>query len=87
MNNKKIPLRTCIISHERLPKKELIRIVKDNLGNINIDITGKMNGHGVYIKRDNDILDRAIKTKILEKYLETSISNEIYDEIRNIINN
>lgn len=87
MNNKKTPLRTCVVSHEKLPKKELIRIVKDNLNNVYVDKTGKMNGHGAYIKRDNDVLDKAIKNKILERYLEVNIKDEIYDEIRNLINN
>lgn len=87
MKYKKIPLRSCLVTHERLPKNELIRIVKNKDGEVFVDITGKINGHGAYIKRDNDALDKAIKSKILDKYLETSISDEIYDEIRNIINN
>ncbi len=87
MKYKKIPLRSCLISHERLPKSELIRIVKNKDGEVFVDTTGKINGHGAYIKRDNDVLDKAIKSKILDKYLETSISDEIYNEIRNIINN
>ena len=87
MNYKKIPLRSCLISHERLPKSELIRIVKNKDGEVFVDLTGKINGHGAYIKKDNNILDKAIKSKILDKYLETSIQDNIYDEIRNIINN
>lgn len=87
MQKKKIPLRTCIVCHDRLPKMELIRIVKDNSGKVCVDLTGKMNGHGAYIKKDSEILEKAIKNKLLDKYLETNISNEIYDEIRHIINN
>ena len=87
MKNKKIPLRSCIITHEKLPKMELIRIVKDKDGNVMVDLSGKMNGHGAYIKRDNDTLDKAIKSKAIDRYLETTISDDIYDEIRNIINN
>ena len=87
MKSKKIPLRSCLVTHERLPKSELIRIVKNKDGDVFVDTTGKINGHGAYIKKDNDALDKAIKSKILDKYLETSIKDEIYNEIKNIINN
>ena len=87
MKSKKIPLRSCLVTHEKLPKSELIRIVKNKDGDVFVDTTGKINGHGAYIKKDNDALDKAIKSKILDKYLETSIKDEIYNEIKNIINN
>lgn len=87
MKSKKIPLRSCLVTHERLPKSELIRIVKNKDGDVFVDTTGKINGHGAYIKKDNDALDKAIKSKILDKYLEASIKDEIYNEIKNIINN
>ena len=87
MKYKKIPLRSCLITHERLPKAELIRIVKNKEGTVCVDLTGKINGHGAYIKKDNNVLDKAIKSKAIDKYLETNISEDIYQEIRNIINN
>ena len=83
---KKIPLRKCIATNERLPKQELIRIVKNNEGKVFIDLTGKANGKGAYIKKDLTILEKAIKTKALEKHLETKIENNIYEELKNIIN-
>ena len=52
---KKIPLRTCVITKEKLPKKELIRIVRNKDGEVSVDETGKQNGKGVYLKRDLDI--------------------------------
>ena len=52
MKVRKIPERTCIISHEKLPKAELIRIVRTPDGKVEIDLTGKMNGRGAYLKRD-----------------------------------
>lgn len=87
MKSKKIPLRSCLITHEKLPKSELIRIVKNKDGEVFVDTTGKINGHGAYIKKDINVLDKMIKSKMLDKYLETSISDKIYEEIRNIINN
>lgn len=82
---KKIPLRTCVITKELLPKKDLLRIVKNKENVVAIDLTGKLNGRGAYIKKDIEVLEKAIKTKILEKKLETTISDEIYEEIRNIL--
>lgn len=84
---KKIPLRRCIVTKEQLPKNELLRIVKDKEGNINIDLTGKLNGRGAYIKKDIEVLNIAKSKNILSRALETTIPEEIYKEIENIINN
>lgn len=85
MKNKKIPLRTCVVTREKLPKQELIRVVKDNENNVFIDLTGKSNGRGAYIKRDINVLDTAIKTKVLSRQLEVDIPDEVYEELRKII--
>ena len=85
MKNKKIPLRTCVVSKEKLPKQELVRIVKNNENNVFVDLTGKSNGRGAYIKKDVDVLEKAIKSKILERNLEIEIPNSIYNDLRNII--
>ena len=82
---KKIPLRTCVVTKEKLPKKDLLRIVKTNDGII-VDETGKVNGHGAYIKKDLEALELAKKNKVLEKALEVTITDEVYEEIKNVIN-
>ena len=87
MKNRKIPMRSCVVTREKLPKLELLRIVKTTDGNIVVDESGKINGRGAYIKKDINVLDKAIKSKILEKQLETTISNDVYEEIRKIIEN
>lgn len=84
---KKIPLRRCIVTKEQLPKSELLRIVKDKEGNIKVDLTGKLNGRGAYIKKDIEVLNTAKSKNILSRALEASIPEEIYKEIENIINN
>lgn len=85
MKQKKVPLRTCVVTREKLEKKDLLRIVKNNEGKVFVDETGKANGRGAYIKKTTDTLDKAIKTKVLERCLETTISDEIYEEIKKII--
>ena len=87
MKNKKIPLRTCVVSKEKLPKQELVRVVKNNENIVFVDLTGKSNGRGAYIKKDIDVLEKAIKSKALERHLEIEIPNSVYDELRNIIEN
>ena len=81
---KKIPMRTCVVTKEKLPKKELIRIVKTDDGVI-ADETGKVNGHGCYIKRDLSVLELARDKKILESILETEITDEVYENIKELI--
>lgn len=87
MKNRKIPMRSCVVTREKLPKQELLRIVKTTDGAVVADISGKINGRGAYIKKDIEVLDKAIKSKILERQLETTISDEVYGEIRKIIEN
>ena len=85
MKTKKVPMRSCIMSKEQLPKQELIRIVKNKEGQVCVDLTGKKKRRGAYIKKDINILDKGVKSKILEKKLEVNIPSSIYDELRQII--
>ena len=82
---KKIPQRMCIVTHEKTDKKNLLRIVKDQEGNISVDETGKKNGKGAYITKDLNVLNDAKKRRVLEKVFETSNLDNIYDEIENTI--
>ena len=85
MKVKKVPLRTCVITKEQLPKQELLRIVRTPEGEVKADETGKLNGRGAYIKKDIEVLEKARKSKILDKRLECTIADSVYDEIRTII--
>lgn len=81
MKNRKIPLRTCVITREKLPKKELLRVVRNNEGEVFVDDTHKANGRGAYLKKDVAVIQKAAKTKKLEQHLKTSISEEIYQQL------
>lgn len=85
MKVKKIPLRTCVITKEQLPKKELLRVVRTPEGEVKVDETGKLNGRGAYIKKDIAVLEKAKKTGSLAKRLECNIEENVYEEIKNII--
>ncbi len=84
MKQKKIPMRMCVITHERVEKKDLIRIVKTESGVV-VDPTGKVNGHGVYLKKDIEVINKAEKGKILDKLLEVEIPSSVYEEARKLI--
>lgn len=83
MKQRKIPLRMCLGCKEMKAKKELIRVVRNNEGEISIDLVGKKPGRGAYICRSTDCLEKAIKAKRLEKAFETTIGSEIYDDLKN----
>ena len=85
MKQKKIPMRSCIITKEKYEKKDLIRIVRTPEGIVKIDTTGKMNGRGAYLKKDLEVIDKCEKMQALNRILETNVEKEIYDELRNII--
>ena len=82
MKTRKIPLRTCVITKEQLPKQELLRIVRTKEGEVLVDTTGKVNGRGAYIKKDVEVLEKAKKSKILETRLEIKIDDSVYEKIK-----
>lgn len=85
MKNKKIPMRMCSVTRERFPKSELLRIVKTPENTVCVDPTGKLNGHGIYIKKDLSVLDKAKKSKIISKGLECEVPDSVYEEISKLI--
>lgn len=85
MKTKKIPLRTCIVTKEVLPKQELLRVVINKDKEVSIDLTGKQNGRGVYLKKDIDVINKAKNLKILDKKLEVEIKEKLYEDLINLI--
>ncbi len=83
---KKIPMRTCVVTREKLEKKELLRVVKNKEGIVAIDPTGKANGKGAYLKKDAEVIKKARQNKILDRVLETTIPDSLYEDMLNIIN-
>lgn len=85
MKNKKIPMRSCVVTREKLPKKELVRVVRTPEGNVIVDTTSKANGRGAYLKLAIDVIEKAEKSKVLDKVLEVEVPASIYEELRNMI--
>ena len=82
---KKMPERTCVITREKTLKKDLLRVVRDNNGNVSVDTTGKANGRGAYLKKDKEVINKAKTTKALERILEVTISESIYEEMLSLV--
>lgn len=78
---KKIPMRRCLVSGEQLPKKELLRVVRTPQGEVVVDLTGKLNGRGAYLKKDKEVFDTAISKKLLQRSLECEISEEFKEQL------
>ena len=86
MKIKKIPMRTCVVTHEKLPKSELIRVVRTPEGEIIIDEVGKANGRGAYLKKDLEVFNKAKSSKILNRHLEVEVPDSIFDKLGSMIN-
>ena len=78
-------MRSCIVTKEKLPKQELIRIVRTPDQEVIIDVTGKVNGRGAYLKKDLAVFEKAKKNKILDKILEIEVKDEIYENLKKIL--
>lgn len=87
MKVKKIPLRMCTGCMEMKPKRELIRVVKSPEGEVSVDLTGKKSGRGAYVCKNEECLEKAFKAKRLSRNLDTQISEEVYNKLREEINN
>lgn len=83
---KKIPLRRCVATGEQCAKKDLIRVVKNKEGEVFIDLQGRQNGRGAYVKASLEAIDICRKKNSLGKALEVSIPETIYEELVRIIN-
>lgn len=78
---KKVPQRKCIACQERDSKKGLIRIVKNKEGEIFLDPTGRANGRGAYICKSSECLQKAIKSKALNRAFKMEVPDEVYEHL------
>jgi len=82
---RKVPLRRCVVTGESFPKKELLRIVRTKEGEVFVDPTGKKSGRGAYVSKSEEVVEKARKSKVLERHLDVKIPDEIYDELIRLI--
>ena len=75
---KKIPMRTCVVTREKLEKKDLLRVVRTPEGKVIV----KSNGRGAYLKKDISVIEKAKTSKILDKHLEVTVPFNIYEDLK-----
>lgn len=78
---KKIPMRSCVVTHEKCEKKELFRVVRTPEKEVILDENGKANGRGAYLKKDASVITKAKTSKVLDKILEVNVPDSLYDEL------
>lgn len=81
MKKRKVPMRRDVLTEAMLPKKELVRIVRDQEGTISIDPTGKKSGRGAYVSLDPEAVKAAKPKKVLDKVFDQKIAPEFYDDL------
>ncbi len=87
MKQKKVPMRMCTGCGEMKPKKELVRIVrgpeKEDGGapEIALDLRGKKPGRGAYLCRSAQCLQKARKSRRLERAFSCRIPEEVYGQM------
>jgi predicted RNA-binding protein YlxR (DUF448 family) len=84
MKNK--PTRKCLATQAILPKEEMFRVVRTPAGEIILDMTGKANGRGAYISKDLAAIEKARKSKCLNRALEVEVPEAIYDRMITFLN-
>lgn len=78
MKPKKVPMRMCVGCREMKPKRELIRIVRSAEGEVKVDLTSKAPGRGAYLCANAACLEKAVKTRALERALEHKIDDAVW---------
>ncbi len=78
---KKIPMRQCVGCGEMKSKKEMMRVLRCEDGTVTLDLTGRKNGRGAYLCRNEECLRKAVKNKGLERSFKMSIPQDIYKNL------
>lgn len=81
MAMKKIPLRQCIGCGEMKSKRDMIRVIRTQEGEILLDATGRKNGRGAYLCPSEECLKKAVKNKGLERSFKMAIPKEVYENL------
>ena len=82
---KKQPIRTCVVTREKYPKKELVRVVRTPEGRVEVDTTGRVNGKGAYLKLSKEVIEKAMKSKAIDRAIDVEVPSTIYEELMNLL--
>ncbi len=79
---RKVPMRKCVGCGGMKPKKELMRVLRTEDGEFVLDATGKKNGRGAYVCLSKECLDKAEKSRGLERSFRQAIPAEVYERLK-----
>lgn len=82
---RKIPMRKCVVTQEKHPKKDLIRIVLTPEDSVEVDLTGRLNGRGAYLFLREEVILKAKKTGALNRSLKTQVPDSVYETLLNLV--
>ena len=75
-------MRQCTGCREMKSKKEMLRVLKTAEEEIVLDATGKKNGRGAYLCFSKECLEKAMKSRGLERSLKAAIPQEVYENLK-----
>lgn len=78
-----VHLRMCVATRQLKPKQQLFRLVKQN-GQIVVDLKQKMQGRGVFVSKDIDVLKTLKKSKSLNKAFKMEVDSSVYDKLEEL---
>ena len=77
----KVILRICAYLRELKNRQTMFRVVKTPNHEIKIDLSYHLQGHGVYLSKDKEIITSAKNRHLLEKSLKVIDCQNVYDEL------
>ena len=83
----KTPLRQCTGCREMKSKKEMIRVLKTPENELVLDATGRKNGRGAYVCLSQECLEKAVKSRGLERSLKMAVPAEVYEDLKKELSN
>lgn len=78
---KKIPVRRCVGCNTQRPKRELVRVVRSQEGEVSVDLTGKKAGRGAYLCPSTACLAKARKAKRLERAFGVPVPDTVFERL------
>lgn len=77
-----IPERSCVACGNKIPKRELVRIVRSPQGEVSVDLGGKAPGRGAYLCAENACWTLALSRGRLSRSLGAALSGETMAALR-----
>ena len=75
----------CVACREKKNKFDLIRVVKTPDEKVVIEKGKRVSGRGAYLCLTKECIEKANKFNTLDKALNTKVPQEIYDELKKMI--